>query len=156
MSLEDDIAVLSRAALFHLLDRDALRLLAFASENRDLGEGETLFRRKDRSDGAYVVSRGVIALDAAEDGSSAPYRATPGTLIGQTALFTTVERPATATATEPCTVIRIDPAVMRRMLTEFPDAAEAMQQALADDLASLTEGLEQVRRRLLAIDGTGP
>ena len=39
MSLENDIAILSRAPLFHLLDRDALRLLAFASENRELEEG---------------------------------------------------------------------------------------------------------------------
>ena len=35
MALEDDIAILTRAPLFNLLDRDALRLVAFAAENRD-------------------------------------------------------------------------------------------------------------------------
>jgi CRP-like cAMP-binding protein len=151
MSLEDDIATLGRAPLFHLLDRDALRLLAFASENRELEEGEVLFQAGERSDGGYVVSYGALVLEA-QDGNAAPFVATPGSLIGQAALFATVERPATATAREASEVMRISPAVMRRMLREFPQSAAAMQDSLAGDLAELTEGLEQVRRRLLAID----
>ncbi len=151
MSLEDDIAVLSRAPLFHLLDRDALRLLAFASENRELEEGEVLFQRGETSDGAYVVSRGTLALEG-EGANAAPFVATPGALLGQSALFAAIDRPATATAREASEVIKISPAVMRRMLREFPGAAQAMREALAEDLAELTEALERVRQRLLAID----
>ena len=36
MALEDDIAMLSRAPLFSLMDHDALRLVAFAGEHRAL------------------------------------------------------------------------------------------------------------------------
>lgn len=153
MALEDDIAILSRAPLFSLLDRDALRLVAFAAESRNLREGDTLFRKGDRSDGGYVVSRGAIALDAREDGSAADFIAGPGSLIGQTALFTRIERPATATAREASTVIRVSPSLMRRVLEEFPAAAAAMHGAMAQDLVGLTEGLERVRRKLIAIDG---
>ena len=39
------------------------------------------------------------------------------------------------------------------MLEEFPAAAAAMQGAMADELATLSQGLEEVRRKLLAIDG---
>ncbi|QFU14986.1 cyclic nucleotide-binding domain-containing protein [Microvirga thermotolerans] len=153
MALDDDIAVLSGAPLFSLLDRDALRLVAFAAETRNLREGDTLFRKGDRSDGGYVVSRGAIALDAREDGSAAEFVAGPGALIGQAALFARIERPATAIAREPSTVIRVAPSLMRRVLEEFPAAAAAMHEALALDLVRLTEGLERVRRRLVAIDG---
>ena len=78
MALEDDIAILSQAPLFNLLDRDALRLVAFAAENRTLRAGDMLFRKGDRSDGGYVVSRGAIALDASDDGSPATFIAGPG------------------------------------------------------------------------------
>jgi CRP-like cAMP-binding protein len=153
MALEDDIAILVRAPLFELLDRDALRLVAFAAENRVLRAGDVLFRRGDRSDGGYVVSRGAIALDARDDGAPAAFIAGAGALIGQAALFARIARPATATAREPSTVIRISPSLMRRVLEEFPHAAVAMRDAMATELERLAEGLEGVRRRLLAIDG---
>jgi len=153
MALDDDIATLSHAPLFCLLERDALRLVAFASENRMLREGDVLFRKGDRSDGGYVVSRGAIALDAADDGSPAAFIAEPGALIGQAALFARIERHATATAREPSTVIRVSPSLMRRVLQEFPDAAAAMQDAMAEELTRLTQGLEGVRQQLIAIDG---
>ncbi|HZH50240.1 MAG TPA: Crp/Fnr family transcriptional regulator [Microvirga sp.] len=153
MALEDDIAILSRAPLFNLLDRDALRLVAFASENRILRAGDMLFRKGDRSDGGYVVSNGAIALDARDDGSPAALVVGPGSLIGQAALFTRIVRPATAIAREASTVIRVPPSLMRRVLEEFPAAAVAIHQVMAEELTRLTEGLEQVRRDLIAIDG---
>jgi CRP-like cAMP-binding protein len=153
MALDDDIAVLSGAPLFHLLERDALRLVAFASENRTLRAGDMLFRKGDKSDGGYVVSRGAVALDARDDGSPAAFIAGPGSVIGQAALFARIERPATAIAREPTTVIRVSPSLMRRVLEEFPNAAAAMHQAMAEELTRLTDGLEQVRRQLIAIDG---
>jgi CRP-like cAMP-binding protein len=151
MALEHDIAILSQAPLFHLLDRDALRLVAFAAEGRSLRPGDALFRRGEASDAGYVVRAGAIVLDA-EDGSE-PFVAGPGSLIGQAALFTAVERPATAVAQEPASVMRIPRNLMRRVLEEFPAAAAAMQDVLAGDLAELTDGLERVRRALVAIDG---
>jgi hypothetical protein len=41
---------------------------------------------------------------------------------------------------------------MRRVLEEFPDAAAAIHEAMAEELTRLTEGLERVRQQLLAID----
>jgi len=154
MALEDDIATLASAPLFHLLDCDALRLVAFASETRALRAGDVLFRRGDRSDGGYVVKSGAIALDQHENGAPA-FVAGPGALVGQTALFARVMRPATAVAQEPSTVIRVSPNLVRRVLEEFPQAASAMQSAIADELAELTHGLERVRRQILALDGAG-
>ncbi|MBJ6128043.1 cyclic nucleotide-binding domain-containing protein [Microvirga splendida] len=153
MALDDDIAILTQAPLFNLLEKDALRLVAFASETRSYREGDVLFKKGDRSDGGYVVTAGAIALDAADDGSPAAFVAGPGALIGQAALFARIERRATATAREPSTIIRVTPSLMRRVLEEFPDAAAAIHDAMAEELARLTEGLERVRQQLIAIDG---
>ena len=155
MALEDDIATLSGAPLFNLLGPDALRLVAFASETRSLQTGDVLFRKGERSEGGFVVKSGAIALDRREDGSPPAYVAGPGAVIGQTALFAAVVRPATATAVEPSTVIRVSRNLMRRVLEEFPDAATAMRAAMEQDLAALARGLDEVRRQFLAIDG-GP
>src|SRR3954462_12515371 len=156
MALEDDIGTLSQAPLFCLLNRDALRLVAFASEARSLRAGDVLFRKGDRSDGGYVVRSGAVALDAQDDGSPATFVAGPGALIGQAALFTRIDRPATAMAREPSAVIRVSPSLMRRVLEEFPDAAAAIHDAMKEELTRLTSGLESVRRQLIAIDREEP
>jgi CRP-like cAMP-binding protein len=150
MALDDDIATLSRAPLFSLMERDALRLMAFAAEHKNLRANAVLFRKGDRSDGGFVVSRGSVALDA-DDGRHAVV-AGAGALIGQTALFIRHERPANAVAREPTALIRISPTLMRRVLEEFPATAAAIQQALTLDLSALTAGLERVRDRLLSIE----
>jgi len=152
MALEDDIAALSRAPLFGQLDMDAMRLIAFAAETRNLKAGEVLFRKGERADGGYVVVRGTIALDAREDGSPASFVAETGALIGPTALFLRGPRPATATAREASTVMRISPTLVRRVLEEHPKAAGILHQALVRDLVSLSSGLERVRQQLIAIE----
>ena len=52
MALDDDIALLARQPLLSLMERDALRLLAFAAESRILRAGDVLFRAGEPSDGA--------------------------------------------------------------------------------------------------------
>ncbi|HEX8167566.1 MAG TPA: Crp/Fnr family transcriptional regulator [Beijerinckiaceae bacterium] len=151
MTLENDIATLARAPLFHLMDHEALRLLAFAGEHRALKSGDVLFRKSDKADGGFVVVKGAIAVDGGSGGE--PFVAEPGALIGQTALFSRGgERPATATARVPSAVLRISPTLMRRVLQEFPAAAEAIHGALSTELSTLSGGLERVRKWMLEID----
>ncbi len=45
MGLDDDIAILAAAPVFELFERDALRLLSFAGDRRQLDAGELLFSR---------------------------------------------------------------------------------------------------------------
>ena len=122
MGLDDDIAILAAAPLFGFLDRDALRLLTFAAERRDLADGDLLFSRGDPADGGFVV------------------------MAGRT-------RPTEARAEGSAAVMRITPMLMRRVLEEFPAAAQAVHDTLADDLAGLVTDLDQVRGLLEVIDG---
>jgi CRP-like cAMP-binding protein len=152
MSLNDDIALLARQPLLGLMDRDALRLLAFAADSRSLRAGDVLFRRGEASDGAFLVVTGAVALTREDDGSPAQEIAEPGALIGELALFTTLDRPVTAIAREPTRVMRLPRSVMRRVLTESPDSAEAIAGAIAARLEAFNNELATVGMALRAID----
>ncbi len=116
MSLDDDMALLARQPLLSLMERDALRLLAFAAESRTLRAGDVLFRAGEASDGAVLVVSGALALATADDGRPANDIVGPGALVGELALFTSVPRQATAIAREPTQVMRLPRSVMRRVL----------------------------------------
>ncbi|MFC6049011.1 cyclic nucleotide-binding protein, partial [Methylobacterium hispanicum] len=60
MAIDDDIAVLAAAPLFRCFGRDALRLLSFAAERRDLAAEEVLFRRGEPADSGFVEVSGRI------------------------------------------------------------------------------------------------
>lgn len=152
MALEDDIGVLARVPTLALLERDALRLLAFAAQSRILLGGDVLFRKGDPADGGYVITAGTIALDANDDGSSAGYIARQGALIGEIALFAETTRPATATAPGPASVMKLSRELMIRVLREFPDSAIALRSEIKMRLSGLSGELGRVGEGLVAID----
>jgi CRP-like cAMP-binding protein len=144
LGLDDDIAILAAAPVFGFLDRDALRLLTFAAERRDLADGDLLFARGDPADGGFVVLSGTIRLTPRQDGGE-PVRAGRSAVIGQLALFVRGTRPTEARAEGTAEVMRITPTLMRRVLEEFPEAAQALHATLAEDLAAFVTDLDRVR-----------
>lgn len=152
MALDDDIALLARQPLLSLMERDALRLVAFAAESRILRAGDVLFRLGEPSDGAVLVIAGAVALNSREDGQPAEEIVGPGALIGEMALFTAVARPVTAIAREPTQVMRLSRSVMRRVLAESPASAEAVAAAISDRLRGFVGQLSAVQDALTAID----
>jgi CRP-like cAMP-binding protein len=149
MALQDDIARLARVPLFAVLEPDALRLIAFSAETRILRAGDVLFRRGDTSDGGYIVRTGSIALDIDGVGAPAAQIARVDDLIGETALITLVERPVTAIAREPSTVLKVSRKLFHRVLQEFPESAVRLREALSERLVGFTKELDQVRRQAL-------
>lgn len=152
MALNRDIEILSRLPLLGMLDREALRLIAFSAEARIYRAGDVIFRRGEPSDAAYVVTVGVVALDAADNGAPTPHLAGPGTLIGELALIVETSRPATAIVREPASLLRIPRSTFHRVLEEYPEAAVALRDQIAAKVEALASQLGRVRRTLLAID----
>lgn len=152
MALDDDMALLGRQPLLSLMERDALRLLAFAAESRILRAGDVLFRAGEPSDGAILVVSGTIAVTTQDDGRPAEEIVGPGALIGELSLFTSLPRPATAIARESTQVMRLPRSVMRRVLGESPDSAEAIMAAIGDRLRGFVGELKAVQEALGAID----
>ncbi len=137
MALDNDVRNLSRNPTFAEFEPEALRLLAFSSETRILRAGDILFRRGESGESGYVVLTGSIALMAKDDGSAAERIIGPHNLIGDLALITETERPVTAIAREPSSVLKISRVLFHRVLQEFPASAERLRRKMEKNLQSM-------------------
>ena len=147
MSIEDDIAFIERVPTLRMLGRTALRILAIGAESRYVHEGEVLFKAGDATDCGYVIQEGSFALDGGSK-SSGEVVAGPGTLLGELALIAETKRPATATAREPSTVIRISRSLFLKMLEGYPDAAQILREQLAARVQQSAAEVADVRAML--------
>lgn len=147
MSLEEDILLLSNVPIFSHLEKDALRLLAFAAESIELKEGEILFSYGDLSDGSYVIKDGAIRLQSPNQSETI----TVGThsLIGQSSLFVKVQRPATAIASTHSSIIRISSNLMKRCLKEYPQGAGIIYNLLAQEVQDITRRMLRISNKYL-------
>ncbi|MCX7313136.1 MAG: Crp/Fnr family transcriptional regulator [Alphaproteobacteria bacterium] len=122
MSIEDDILFFERVPTLRMLGRDALRILAIGAESRYVHKGEVLFQSGDAADCGFVVQEGSFRLEN-NSKLAADIFVGAGTLLGEMALIAEVKRPATATANEPSSVIRISRSLFLKMLEAYPQAA---------------------------------
>ena len=141
MALNDDIRQLTEIAIFRLLEPEALRLLAFAAETKLLRPDDVLFREGDGSDGAFFVVRGALSLLAAADRT--PLAVSAPTLLGELALISPTQRPATATATEHTTVRYIPRALFHRVLEESPAGVDKIRTLIAGRIADYAAELDR-------------
>jgi CRP-like cAMP-binding protein len=130
MTIEDDIAFFERVPTLGLLGRDALRILAIGAESRYVHGGEVLFGVGDNADAGFVIQEGSFSLTSGHADEAEPLVVGRGALIGEIALLTETTRPATATALEPSTVLRIPRGLFLKMLDGYPSAAEKLRDIL--------------------------
>ena len=147
MSIEDDIAFFERVPTLRLLGRTALRILAIGAETRYVHDGESLFAAGDASDGGYVIQEGTFDLRSGSRSDAVV--AGPGTLLGELALLAATKRPATATAREPSTVIRISRSLFLRMLEGYPEAAIKLREQI---MARTEQSMREVRNVRALLD----
>jgi CRP-like cAMP-binding protein len=126
MTIEDDIAFLERIPILRSLGTPALRILAIGAESYRVETGQELFAAGEPADGAYIVQQGSFSLVRGR--GETEIFAGPGTLLGESALMADTRRPATATAREDSTVLRISRAMFLKMLDGYPDAAQRLRE----------------------------
>jgi CRP-like cAMP-binding protein len=153
MSIEDDIAFLEQVPFLQKLGTGALRILAIGAESYTVQEGQLLFGEGEAADCAYILQYGAFDLRS-ERLPEGTVIAQPGTLLGETALLSETQRPATATALEDCGVLRISRAMFLKMLESFPDAALRLREMIAKRADQWTSEIETVRNALAR--NTGP
>ena len=149
MAIEDDISLLASVPTLSLLGRQALRILAIGAETRYIHGGEVLFKAGDDAEGGFVVQEGRFSLSR-PGGNETIFG--PRTLIGELALFTETQRPATAKALEPSTVLCIPRPLFIRMLDSFPDVARKLREIIATRLDESTRDISKLRPVLDAQD----
>lgn len=149
MALNDDIALLSTVSVFRDIGEDKLRLIAFGAERRKLQAGQMLFREGTPADCAFVVASGRFELSRiGKDGHAIQLGfAERGTLLGELAMITAIDRSMTAIAPDDAEVIRINRPLFRRMLEEYPDIAGIVRQRIDDNLAALNADLDRISGR---------
>jgi CRP-like cAMP-binding protein len=147
MPIENDIAVLERVPILRRLGAGALRILAIGAESQRVETGQVLFTAGDVADGAYIVQQGSFTLKPERSGDNEVI-AGPGTLLGESALVAETRRPATATARENSTVMRISRALFLKMLEGYPDAAHRMREVIAARADQWAREIENVRAAL--------
>jgi CRP-like cAMP-binding protein len=132
---------------FNLLPREALQLLAFSCEKRQLKAGQTLFVAGEPADCAFFLLTGQIALSAAGE----ERLVAPGALIGETALAAEVLRGAGAQASADSTLLRIPRETFRRVLSEFPEAAVKVHADASKRTRRFLNQLETIRARAFEV-----
>ena len=147
MTLDADVARLARTRPFSLMPREAVQLIAFSCVKQRLRAGEALFAAGDDGDSGYFVQAGEILLEDKRASTAAARRAATGALIGESALYAAAVRRVDARAVEDTVLTRIPRETFRRVLAEFPEAAEKVRAALAERTRSLVEGLDAARVR---------
>jgi CRP-like cAMP-binding protein len=147
LSIEDDIAFIERVPTLRMLGRTALRILAIGAESRYVHQGDVLFNAGDPTDCGYVIQEGSFRLDS---GSRfvGEVVAGPGTLLGELALIAETKRPATATAREPSTVIRISRSLFLKMLEGYPEAAQILREQIVARTRQAMDEVADVRAML--------
>jgi CRP-like cAMP-binding protein len=140
MALDDDVREMAQLPIFQELEPDALRLIAFSAETRILRMGDVLFTKGETSDGGFVVLSGSFAIESGSGLSAEIVQA--HSLIGEMALLTATERPATMVAREPSTVLVIRRAIFHRVLKEYPQSALRMRNSIESRLANFSSGIK--------------
>ena len=147
MSLDSDIAVLSRVRLFEGFHSEQLRLLAFGCEARVLAKGTRLFKQGSFTEGGYVVVHGQVDLFSGPRNSIVKtYGASA--LLGEMALISETEHPATAVAAEDSEILKIPRPLFRRMLEEYPDLAILLQERISKSVNEFMTQLERISVKL--------
>jgi CRP-like cAMP-binding protein len=141
MSLRDDMQLLQAFPIFAAMELEALQLVAFSAETRFLRANDTLFRRGDPADAAFIVTSGQMLVSTP---AGQPVTAIRGSMIAETALFTDTEYHGTALAQETTSLMRIPRTIMRRVLEEFPNTAVAILKILRMRADTLHRDLQRV------------
>jgi CRP-like cAMP-binding protein len=149
VTLESDVARLVRIRPFNLLPREAVQLIAFSCGKRRLQAGEVLFRADDDGDEGYFLHSGVVVLSKKGVDAEDERRVTAGAFIGETALYAPVKRQVEARVAEDAVVTAVPRETFRRVLAEFPAAADQVRAALAERSRRLVDRLDASRARSL-------
>ncbi len=153
MTIEDDIAFLEQVPILRRLGADALRILAIGAESYSVPADQVLFTAGEAADCAFIIQQGSFTLKPPRP-SEGEVVATPGTLLGETALLADTIRPAGAVARENSVVLRISRTMFMKMLESYPDAAQRVRDLIASRADQWAREMEKIRATLAR--GTGP
>ena len=129
--------------LFASLDQQTARALRDDMTQDSYERGAVIFHEGDPGDRLYVILSGRVTLGQRSfDGREALIAVLgEGDMFGELSLFDPGPRASTATAITGLTVASLSRPRLRRWITEYPEVAEALLQALAERLRTANRAL---------------
>jgi CRP-like cAMP-binding protein len=156
VTLDSDVARLALTRPFTLLPREAGQLVAFSCGKRRFKAGDLLFHVDEPGEEAYFLHSGAVLLAKKGAGPEGERRVIAGALIGENALYAPLVRQVEARVVEDAVVTPVARETFRRVLAEFPGAADKIRAELAGRAKRLVEGLDASRIRSLDAVGRKP
>ena len=150
MALYDDVAPLKMQPALSVMHEDALRFLAFSSEELVLEPGDVLFRKGEKSTGVYLLRYGQLSLVVTE--STETRELSAGDMIDEAGLLVEVTFQATAVARQKSNVLMLPRASIHRVLQEYPNLIEAWEKNIVQRLDKARQILEKANRILPVIE----
>ena len=143
MALDDDIRVFTQIPLFRLLEKEAVRLLAFSAETKLLRAGDVLVRAPAPLDCGNLLIKGALAIfDNPDQIGNARQVVRAPALVGELSMITPTDFSGSIVAREPSTILRIPRAVFHRVLAEYPRSAQIVREALLERLKAMSREME--------------
>lgn len=146
MALQDDVKLFAMQPALRVFHGDALRFLAFSSEELTVQTGEVLFRKGDKAGGAYLIRYGQMSLVTTD--TTETQELFSGDLVDESALLADVRYRATGIARAPTSLIYIPRAAVQRVLQEYPDLIELWENDIITRLHDVKATLEKVMKIL--------
>lgn len=135
---------LMQIEFFSRFETEAVKLILLTCEQQGFAAGEIVFKRGDISDGGYVIASGRIALYEGDTAAAPALLAGPGVLIGELALISVTERPASAIAVEASSLLQISRGSFKRILQEYPLSAERLRERVSSRLSTFMADLKLI------------
>ncbi len=141
------MAVMRNAPFLRVVGDEALKLLAFGSLPRTLRPRQTLFEAGDEAEGAILLLGGQLRLMPPSP-TAEPWIVGVGHLLDELALVVPTRRTVRAEAQTTCEVLVVQRDQMRRILTEYPDAARNLSAQLTRRTSSLIRDVTALADRM--------
>lgn len=151
MDVFQEAEMLRNVPLFSGLSPAQLKLLAFTGSVLRFEPGETLMRKGERADSAYVVLEGTVEV-VGETRSGEFVIAVQGrnAIVGEMGVISDAPRSATVRAREPVRALRISGDVFLRLACENPQRALFVMRQLSARLAQDNATIASLREQLQA------
>lgn len=152
---QEFVGLLGRVGIFQHLDRVTLSRLAAHLRQRNVQDGEAVFRQGDVGDGVYMVARGrfdVFTTSACGQGEALVDVYRPGDSFGEMALLTDEPRSTTVRAHGAGEVLCLERGPFLGLLVQEPALARALAAGLSQRLKDARRALQQAGQPIALLE----
>jgi CRP-like cAMP-binding protein len=147
---------LKHIAVLQGMDDDALTRLAAALEEREYGDGQTVFAEGDAGDSMYFIVKGCVRIEKRAQATGTVHKTLAvlegGDYFGEMALLDQKPRSAAAVASESARILRLSKAAFDQMQGQGSPAAMSVLFAM---IRTSSERIRRLSAQLVVYDEVG-